>query len=177
MMLLDVTYTLTGMPDAWVYDFTVTNESSTAIVAFGVSVGDFNSQPYWQYLPNSWIVYYGGIQPTGVGDIIYNYDWIEGSLAPGQTKSDFAFIYQEIKPIHGAISWFANPPDTTIYLRGMAHTVPEPATWLLMLIGLAAAAYIGRRREHRRVGIIRALDAPKRAPERRRSPIALAAPK
>jgi hypothetical protein len=156
MSLIDVTYTLSGSPGAWVYSFSITNNLSPSpianygdIFAFDVSVGlPQPAQPYWHYLSDNGWSPGGMIQPNGVGDIIYNYGWTNGTLHPGQTLGGFSFLYQVAQPVQGdiaalAITWTAAttnwPPIEDVYIRGVATSVPEPATWLLLLLLLGFA--------------------------------------
>jgi hypothetical protein len=157
--LVDVTYTLTGSPGFWVYDFTVTNNLSPSIipgygdiVAFGVNVGS-NWGPGRIYVSNgdNWQSPGNSVQITDGS--VYNYNWettvTEAPLLPGHTMTGFSILDRDATP-QIRVPWYAytytyNPLYTDVYIDGVSG-VPEPSTWAMMLIGFAGLGFASHRR-------------------------------
>jgi hypothetical protein len=153
--LVDVTYTLTGSPGNWLYDFTVTNNLRSSdipaygdIVAFGVQVGS-NFGPGRIYVgTGGWDITGGSVQPTRYSPT-YNYGWQttvdEVPLLPGHTITGFEILDRDAAP-KIRVPWYAytftyDPLYTHVYIQGVSG-IPELSTWAMMLFGFAGLGFV-----------------------------------
>jgi hypothetical protein len=123
-----VSYTLSGAPGAWTYNFRVANtipaQYQQRVYFFGV---DFNSGATLAGSPAGWAVQGGG-QPWSNGSAgngtIYEINWINNlpaaEIAPGGSLNGFLVSYNGlVAPT--SINWFASSVSST-------NTLPVPGT-------------------------------------------------
>lgn len=161
-----VSFHVTGSPAGWVLNFKVTNQldlapADMAIRTFGVRIDEravvaappgFLVERY-----ESW--YHAG---AGGSDTEYNVSWqsLSAALLPSSTGEGFVVYSAEPTP-PTTVQWFAlaQSPSGGVYLggdhfgspalpgfEGVALSMPEPGSYALFGLGLAALAWARRRR-------------------------------
>jgi hypothetical protein len=130
---IDVSYTVSGSPGSWVYDFSVTNNlinspgGESDIYLFGVELGVANVTGYpnanWG-LPSFNSLNSGSY--TGGQGIQYGINWIDGnfptSLLPGQTLSGFRAASTEATA-RSSVRWYAFSASTGGFYAGTFCTM------------------------------------------------------
>jgi hypothetical protein len=169
---ITVTYTVTGAPGAYTYDFSFTNNDTGTAGIYALGVGGLDSNVAGT--PGGWSqdLFYPTWTnaPFGGSATIYTNNWCFGAytvcsasgISSGQTVSGF-MVLDTGASIQSMLPWYAfayNGVDTNddghFYsntnpgFEGQAFlvtdAVPEPATWALMLLGFGAVGTALRRR-------------------------------
>jgi hypothetical protein len=164
---VDVTFTTSGSPGDWVYDFSVTDNlgGTNDLYFFGVQAPaiDIINQPAG-WTPGD-IPWDNSIR--GGSSTVYNNNWCcnFGGITPGQTVSGFLVGDTSTTPLT-SIPWFAYAYGGTYTgggnfstdvnpgfegVAGAGSVIPEPSTWAMMLLGFAGLGFAGYRRRTARL--------------------------
>ncbi len=169
------TYTVTGAPGAYTYNFSVTNNNTGSAGIYFIGVAGLTQNITGTPAGGGWIQ--ANIPPSfsnapyGGSSTIYSNLWCTGNFTgcnnssginSGQTVSGFS-VLDTGTSILSALSFFAyafNGIDTNndghfytdtnpgfeLQASLVTGAVPEPATWALMLVGFGAMGVSLRRR-------------------------------
>jgi hypothetical protein len=153
---VDVSYTISGSPGNWLYDFTVTNNLGGNLDIYAVAI--FYPNPSAAGSPSNWV------PQTGVGTI----QWcdincyFQGGLAPGQTLSGFVAL-DTSTTAETSLSWQIIAIDPTSCgpfgctnnpaFTGEASATPLPAALPLFATGLGALGLLGWRRKRKAAAV------------------------
>jgi hypothetical protein len=161
-----VTYSVSGAPGDYVYDFSVTNNvgGNASLYFFGVQIGntDVVSSP-GGWSANSYDTPWSN---GGYGGSSTSYDnvWCcGGQIAVGQTLSGFEVESTAAAPV-SSVPWFAYaniyPQDLNADghfssdfnpgFEGIATVaaVPEPSTWAMMILGFCSLGFMAYRHKN-----------------------------
>jgi hypothetical protein len=149
---VDVSYTLSGSPGDWVYDFSISNNYAAGYDVYSLVVPYLGPILTQTGSPAGWV-------PEGGDQWCYTNCFFFGGLSFGQSVNGFEEIYTSATPLSSVLFQVALiDPETGAnpVVYGDAAATPLPAALPLMGTGLGMMGLLGWRRKRKKTAAIAA---------------------